>query len=355
MESLLLSTVFAAAAGIESNPATYLTNLLLNDPDSQAFAPAAGVLSSRAALPRSNAGMKIFDWKNRKELTLEEKLAPITLDNLRKAPGSTKRKMRKGRGKGSGWGTTCGFGNDGQKARSGRPQKPGFEGGQTPLYRRLPKYVGRPIGTGARYRKTSRAWNLIKTTDLNKLDDGATVNFQSLYLGGHVHKTKHKIHKVVRGREPLKVKGLTIQAHAFTTPAMKEIVANGGTLQFLKIRNSAKNRGKRPDPVIETRTTVKYNPNLISKEQRLIERREVFNKLREEGDTDVESKMSLSKRLDAMKRLRRRRRDESKYWEKGETSYSGDQKLFDMMMQEDRLYKVNAEKEEERRKEAEGE
>ena len=63
---------------------------------------------------------------------------------IKPAPGATKRKMRKGRGISAGQGATCGFGMRGQKSRSGRPMRAGFEGGQTPLYRRLPKLVGTP-------------------------------------------------------------------------------------------------------------------------------------------------------------------------------------------------------------------
>ncbi|MCO5571139.1 hypothetical protein L7F22_024872 [Adiantum nelumboides] len=69
-------------------------------------------------------------------------LERFTLTNIGPQPGSRKKPMRKGRGEGSGKGGSCGFGMRGQKSRSGPGVRPGFEGGQTPLYRRLPKLRG---------------------------------------------------------------------------------------------------------------------------------------------------------------------------------------------------------------------
>jgi large subunit ribosomal protein L15 len=119
--------------------------------------------------------MKIFDWKRRQadESVLNDvENTVFTLDNLKPAPGSRQRRKRKGRGIAAGQGATCGFGMRGQKARAGRPTRPGFEGGQTPLYRRLPKYVGKPMGAG----HTKTIYNIIKTDALNKVASGTTVN-----------------------------------------------------------------------------------------------------------------------------------------------------------------------------------
>merc|ERR1719464_218270 len=99
----------------------------------------------------SSLTMKLYDWKRR---TADESVlndveeTEFTFGNLKAAPGSRKRKNRKGRGIAGGQGATCGFGMRGQKSRSGRSTRPGFEGGQQPLYRRLPKLVGRPMGPG---------------------------------------------------------------------------------------------------------------------------------------------------------------------------------------------------------------
>lgn len=70
------------------------------------------------------------------------------MDTLKPAPGSRQRHKRKGRGIAAGQGASCGFGMRGQKSRSGPGVRAGFEGGQQPLYRRLPKLVGRPMGPG---------------------------------------------------------------------------------------------------------------------------------------------------------------------------------------------------------------
>ena len=82
-----------------------------------------------------------------------------------------KSKTRKGRGIAAGQGATCGFGMRGQKSRSGNPERPGFEGGQTPLYRRLPKFVGKPMGPG----HFKKEYNLIKLDELNGVAPGTTV------------------------------------------------------------------------------------------------------------------------------------------------------------------------------------
>ena len=119
--------------------------------------------------------MKLFDWKRREadESAINDlDNFEFTLGNLRPAPGSRQRKKRKGRGIAAGQGATCGFGMRGQKARSGRPTRAGFEGGQTPLYRRLPKFVGRPTGPG----HTKTIYNTIKLDELNGVAAGETCN-----------------------------------------------------------------------------------------------------------------------------------------------------------------------------------
>ena len=122
--------------------------------------------------------MKLFDWKRREadESALNDlENTEFTMDNLKPAPGSRKRKTRKGRGIAAGQGATCGFGMRGQKARSGKPTRPGFEGGQTALYRRLPKFVGKPTGPG--HSKT--VYNIIKLDQLNSVAAGSVCNCES--------------------------------------------------------------------------------------------------------------------------------------------------------------------------------
>jgi len=181
----------------------------------------------------STMQMKLYDWKRREadETALNDlDQTEFTLDNLKPAPGSRKRKTRKGRGIAAGQGATCGFGMRGQKSRSGRPTRPGFEGGQTPLYRRLPKFVGKPMGPG--HKKT--VYNIISTDSLSSASAGSTVNFDSLLESKAVTKSKYKIHKIVSGKEGTNVaKDLTVQAHAFTASARAAIEGAGGKCEVL--------------------------------------------------------------------------------------------------------------------------
>lgn len=118
----------------------------------------------------------------------------MSVETLAPAPGSKQRKKRKGRGHSAGQGGSCGFGMRGQRSRSGRPQRPGFEGGQTPLYRRLPKYVGRPMGPGHSY----TVYGLLKIADIEKsCEDGDVVTQDALEKAGAVTKNnKTKLVKV---------------------------------------------------------------------------------------------------------------------------------------------------------------
>lgn len=202
---------------------------------SSSFVPRSTSLSTPSSYQRvAPLTMKIFDWKRREadESYLNDlENGPIwTFDNIRPAPGARKRKKRKGRGIAAGQGATCGFGMRGQKSRSGRPTRPGFEGGQNPLYRRLPKMAGRPTGPG----HTKTVYNLIKLDELNAIEEGQTCNFDSLLEQGAVTKSKYAIHKVVTGREEFTASGITVQAHAFTKSAKAAIEEKGGMCQLLK-------------------------------------------------------------------------------------------------------------------------
>jgi len=123
----------------------------------------------------SNLSMKIFDWKRRGDtatITAENDVENVvfTCDNITHAPGSRHRKNRVGRGISAGQGHQCGFGMRGQKSRKGPGKTAGFEGGQTPLYRRLPKFPGQPMGPG--HEKT--VYNVIKLHELNGVASGET-------------------------------------------------------------------------------------------------------------------------------------------------------------------------------------
>jgi hypothetical protein len=148
--------------------------------DAYAFIPRSNLLTS-VQKSSSSLSMKLFDWKRRNadESAINDvENFEFTLHNLKAAPGARKRKSRKGRGISAGQGATCGFGMRGQKSRGGRPTRPGFEGGQTALYRRLPKFVGQPMGAG----HSKVIYNIIKLDQLNDVASGSTCNCELYFL-----------------------------------------------------------------------------------------------------------------------------------------------------------------------------
>ena len=146
-----------------------------------------------------------------------------TLNTLKSNIGSRKKKLRKGRGIAAGQGASCGFGMRGQKSRSGRPTRPGFEGGQMPLYRRVPKLKHFEIIN----QKNFSIVNLIK---LKEFKDNETVNLDSLVKKGLLFKPKFPIK--ILGKGEVKVK-LKVQAHAFTKVAKEKIEAAGGSCEII--------------------------------------------------------------------------------------------------------------------------
>ena len=145
----------------------------------------------------------------------------IKLDSLQANKGSRRKKMRKGRGIAAGQGASCGFGMRGQKSRSGRPTRPGFEGGQMPLYRRVPKLKHFPI-------VNQKNFTVLNVSSLNELKEGTVVNLDSLVKEGILTKPKNPLK--ILGNGNLEVK-LTIQAAAFTRSAKKKIEEAGGTFE----------------------------------------------------------------------------------------------------------------------------
>ena len=147
----------------------------------------------------------------------------LRLDSLKSNKGSRRRKLRKGRGIGAGQGASCGFGMRGQKSRSGRPTRPGFEGGQMPLYRRVPKLKHFTL-------INPKVFTVVNVSVLNELKAGTTVNLDSLVKSGLVTSPKNPLK--VLGNGNLKVK-LTVQASAFTASARSKIESAGGTCEIL--------------------------------------------------------------------------------------------------------------------------
>ena len=141
----------------------------------------------------------------------------MKLHTLSPAEGSTKERFRKGRGAGSGNGKTAGKGHKGQNARSGGGVRPGFEGGQLPLYRKLPK---RGFNN-----KFATNYAIVNVDALNVFEDGAVVDLEALLAK-----------KIVRkGLDGLKVLGngeltkkLTVKAAVFSATAKEKITAAGG-------------------------------------------------------------------------------------------------------------------------------
>ncbi len=145
----------------------------------------------------------------------------IRLDSLKSNKGARKRKLRKGRGIAAGQGASCGFGMRGQKSRSGRPTRPGFEGGQMPLYRRVPKLKHFPL-------VNQKSYSIINVSSLNEIEEGSTVNLDSLVKKGIVTSPKYPLK--VLGNGTLKVK-LIVQAALFTASAKSKIESAGGTCE----------------------------------------------------------------------------------------------------------------------------
>jgi large subunit ribosomal protein L15 len=149
---------------------------------------------------------------------------PIGLNNLRAPEGAAHRKKRVGRGPGSGWGKTSARGNKGQKSRSGYSSKRGFEGGQMPLHRRLPKRGFTNI--------FKRVWAEVNLTDLENLfEAGSTITPAELQAKGLVRASRIKS-VVVLGEGEL-TKSLTISAHRFSAAARQKIEAAGGTASLI--------------------------------------------------------------------------------------------------------------------------
>ena len=146
----------------------------------------------------------------------------IKLESLQSNKGSRRKKMRKGRGIAAGQGASCGFGMRGQKSRSGRPTRPGFEGGQMPLYRRVPKLKHFPI-------VNKKNFTVLNISSLNAFKDGTVVNLDLLVKEGILTKPKDPLKILGNGKLEVKV---TVQAAAFTSSAKKKIEEAGGSCEI---------------------------------------------------------------------------------------------------------------------------
>ena len=147
----------------------------------------------------------------------------MKLHTLSPAPGSKKAPKRKGRGTGSGLGKTAGRGQDGQKSRSGGGVRPGFEGGQMPLARRLPKRGF----SNARFKKT---FAIVNVGDLNIFDANTVITPELLMEYGFVCKLNDGLKILGNGEVE---KAFTIKAHKISKSAEEKILAGGGKVEVI--------------------------------------------------------------------------------------------------------------------------
>ena len=146
----------------------------------------------------------------------------MKLHELRAVPGATKAPKRKGRGTATGQGKTAGRGMNGQKSRSGGGVRPGFEGGQMPLYRRIPK------------RGFTNIWRteytVLNVEDLNRFEEGTVVTPDLIKEAGMAKQVKDGIKILGNGNIE---KNLTVQAHKFSKTAVEKIEAAGGKAEVI--------------------------------------------------------------------------------------------------------------------------
>ena len=146
----------------------------------------------------------------------------MKLHELSPAPGSTTPAWRKGRGTGSGNGKTAGKGHKGQNARSGGGVRPGFEGGQLPLYRKLPKR--------GFYNRFAKEYSVVNVEALNRFEDGAVVDLAVLADAGVISRPKGALKVLGKGELAKKI---TVKAAVFSASAKEKIEAAGGKTEVV--------------------------------------------------------------------------------------------------------------------------
>jgi large subunit ribosomal protein L15 len=146
----------------------------------------------------------------------------MDLSHLRPAAGATKKSKRIGRGPGSGHGKTSGKGHKGRGSRSGGNTPPGYEGGQMPLSRRLPKF-----GFHNPFREE---FSIVNIGSLERFEGGSVIDSDMLIKVGLVKNNKKKIKILADGTL---TKSLTVKAQAFSKQAQEKITASGGTVEVV--------------------------------------------------------------------------------------------------------------------------
>lgn len=146
----------------------------------------------------------------------------MKLHELSPAEGSTRPNFRKGRGAGSGNGKTGGRGHKGQNARSGGGVRPGFEGGQLPIYRKLPKR--------GFHNHLAKHYAIVNLSTLNEFETGEVVDMNALLQAGYIRKELDGL-KILGGGEL--AKKLTVKANVFSASAKEKIESLGGTAEVV--------------------------------------------------------------------------------------------------------------------------
>jgi large subunit ribosomal protein L15 len=144
----------------------------------------------------------------------------MEINSLKPVPGSTRNRKRIGRGTGSGHGKTATKGHKGQKARSGGSIKPGFEGGQMPMQRRLPKRGFNPLAR--------KEFAVVNLGQLDMFPADSVVDVEALLKSGLVSKVRDGVKVLADGEL---TKALTVKAHKFSASAKEKIVAAGGAVE----------------------------------------------------------------------------------------------------------------------------
>ena len=144
----------------------------------------------------------------------------LKLNNLSPAKGSRRANKRLGRGPGSGHGKTAGRGHKGARSRSGYSQKPGFEGGQMPLHRRLPKRGFTNI--------FKKEYEIVSLSDLDRFDAGTVVDHETLFTAGLISKKECLVKILANGEVS---KALTVAVDKLSQSAREKIIAAGGTIK----------------------------------------------------------------------------------------------------------------------------
>lgn len=160
----------------------------------------------------------------------------MRLHDLKPRPGAKHRRKRLGQGESSGHGKTSGRGGKGQTARSGSSIRIGFEGGQMPLIRRIPKRGFNNVRHGTRYVP-------VNLDALNQFDDGARVDETALRSAGLANGRSHGV-KILGGGDLSKK--LTVSAHAFSASAKTKIEAKGGTCEVVGVKAPAPRKTAKP-------------------------------------------------------------------------------------------------------------